>query len=89
VLAGLIERDPAGTVTRARLAFGSVAPVSLRARHVEAAITGRPLGPETTAAALAALGQDIAPIDDIRSTRDYRARVAANILRACLAPDAA
>jgi len=88
VLAGLLERDAAGVVTRARLAFGSVAPVSLRARHVEAAISGRPLGAATTAGALAALGRDIAPIDDIRSTRDYRARVSANLLRACLAPDA-
>jgi CO/xanthine dehydrogenase FAD-binding subunit len=87
VLAAVIEHDGARRVTRSRLAFGSVAPVTLRARHVEAAIAGRTLGAEAIAAALGALEEDIAPIDDIRSTRDYRARVSANLVRACLAAE--
>jgi CO/xanthine dehydrogenase FAD-binding subunit len=86
VTAGVLERDPAGVVTRARFVLGSVAPITLRARRVEAAVTGQPLGPVTTEAALAALEQDIAPIDDIRSTRDYRMRIARNLVRAFLAP---
>ena len=88
VAAGVLERDAAGVVTRARFVLGSVAPVTVRARHVEAAVTGQPLGPEATEAAVAALTQDIAPIDDIRSTRDYRMRIARNLVRAFLAPDA-
>jgi CO/xanthine dehydrogenase FAD-binding subunit len=32
-----------------------------------------------------ALAADIAPIDDVRSTADYRRRVAGNLLARCLA----
>jgi len=87
VLAAVVEHDAARRVTRSRLAFGSVAPVTVRARAVESAIAGCTLGAEAVAAALDALGKDIAPIDDIRSTRDYRSRVSANLLRACLAAE--
>jgi len=38
------------------------------------------LTPAVAAAAAAALAQDVAPIDDIRSTADYRAAVARNVL---------
>ena len=86
VAAGVLERDSAGAVTRVRLALGSVAPIPLRARKVEQAVTGQPLGAATTEAALDALAHDIAPIDDVRSTRDYRLRIARNLVRAFLAP---
>ena len=85
VAAGVLELGPGGVVTRARLALGSVAPIPLRARKVEQAVTGQPLGTATTEAALEALAHDIAPIDDVRSTRDYRMRVAKNLVRAFLA----
>lgn len=59
-----------------RLALGSVAPTVVRARKTEAALAaGRPL-----ADAQRTLESEIAPIDDIRSTADYRRRVAANLL---------
>jgi CO/xanthine dehydrogenase FAD-binding subunit len=63
-----------------RLAFGSVAPTVVRARHAEAALRGQLLQPETVAAARAALAKDITPIDDIRSTAEYRLRVAGNLM---------
>jgi CO/xanthine dehydrogenase FAD-binding subunit len=85
VAAGVLERGADGGVTRVRLALGSVAPVTLRARHVEAAVLGLAAGAATDAA-LAALASDIAPIDDVRSTRDYRMRIARNLVRAFLAP---
>jgi CO/xanthine dehydrogenase FAD-binding subunit len=59
-----------------RIAFGSVGPTVLLARKT-AAILQR--GGSLDAAA-AALLTEIAPIDDIRSTREYRARVAVNLL---------
>ncbi len=60
-----------------RIALGSVGPVPLRARRAEAALAaGEPV--ET---AVAALQQDIAPIDDLRSTAEYRRFVAAGLLR--------
>jgi len=88
VAAGVLERDAAGVVRRATLALGSVAPVTLRARHVEAALLGRRLDATTVETAGRAVHEDIAPIDDIRSTRVYRARIAERLVRAFAAADA-
>jgi CO/xanthine dehydrogenase FAD-binding subunit len=59
-----------------RVALGSVAPTVLRARHTEQALAAG-LGLK---AARAALEQELAPIDDFRSTAQYRLAVAANLL---------
>ncbi len=59
-----------------RLAFGSVAPTVVRAFRTEAALAGGASIDE----ALAVLMTEISPIDDIRSTADYRRRVAGNLL---------
>ena len=68
-----------------RIALGSVAPTVIRATAAEAALRGRPLDAQSSAAAIDALTSAIAPIDDIRSTVRYRTRVAANLLREFLA----
>jgi CO/xanthine dehydrogenase FAD-binding subunit len=80
VFCGVLRRDRTGRVDHARLAFGSVAPVTLRAIGAEAALLGRKPSAEALAVARAALMSDIAPIDDIRSERDYRLHVAGNVL---------
>jgi CO/xanthine dehydrogenase FAD-binding subunit len=59
-----------------RIAFGSVGPTVILAK--QAARVLRDGG--AMADAQAALLTEIAPIDDIRSTREYRARVAVNLL---------
>jgi CO/xanthine dehydrogenase FAD-binding subunit len=64
-----------GDVTR--VAFGSVGPTVVRASQAERLLSS---GASIDDAA-DALKADIAPIDDIRSTADYRQRVAANLLR--------
>jgi CO/xanthine dehydrogenase FAD-binding subunit len=69
-----------GVVRDVRLAFGSVAPISMRALRAEEAIRGRRLDPSTITAAEGALLRDIAPIDDLRSTARYRATVALNLM---------
>ena len=69
-----------GVVRDIRIGLGSVAPTVVRARATEAALRGRPLGPDSITAARAALRHDISPIDDIRSTAAYRLRVAGNLL---------
>ncbi len=72
VMAGV--RDPAGETPR--VAIGSVAPTVLRLPRTEAALAaGRGVD-----AAQRILIEEIAPIDDIRSTAEYRRRVAANLL---------
>jgi xanthine dehydrogenase small subunit len=70
VLAGVRDARP-------RIALGSVGPTVLRLPRTEAALAGG-ASPDEAAALLDA---EIAPIDDLRSTADYRRRVAANLLR--------
>ena len=62
---------------RPRIAVGSVAPTVIRLAGVERALTGG----ATMDEAARRLDQDIHPIDDLRSTADYRRDVAANLLR--------
>ena len=59
---------------------GSVAPTTIRAAGAEDAIVGSLLDPAAVDRALAALVNDIAPIDDIRSDREYRTEVARALL---------
>jgi CO/xanthine dehydrogenase FAD-binding subunit len=63
-----------------RIALGSVAPIPIRCVQTEAALRNKRINVETLAAAKAALTAEIAPIDDLRSTRDYRLRVSLNLL---------
>jgi len=67
-------------VEEVRIALGSVAPVPIRCARTEAAIRNRLIDGDALNAARAALTKDISPIDDIRSTRDYRLRVSLNLL---------
>lgn len=60
-----------------RIAFGSVAPTVVRAPATERALSSG-AGIEEAARVLAT---EIQPIDDIRSTAEYRLRVAQNLLR--------
>ena len=62
---------------RPRIALGSVAPTVVRARRTEAVLAGGGSIDE----AVATLATEITPIDDIRSTAEYRRRVAGNLLR--------
>ncbi len=69
-----------GAIRDIRIALGSVAPLVLRAVKTEDALRGSIVTPTVIAAAMETLAQEIAPIDDIRSTARYRLRVAQNLL---------
>jgi CO/xanthine dehydrogenase FAD-binding subunit len=69
-----------GVIEDVRIALGSVAPVVQRAVKTECALSGNRITPTMIDAAKAILVQEIAPIDDIRSTARYRLRVAENLL---------
>lgn len=66
--------------TDVRLALGSVAATPIRAMGTEAAVEGRQPTRETADAARIALEAEIQPIDDVRSTADYRRSVAGRVL---------
>ena len=68
-----VSRSPA------RVAIGSVAEVPLRARRAEAALERNDVD-----GAIAAVAEDIRPIDDVRSTAAYRRQVTQNVLRELL-----
>ena len=64
-----------------RLALGSVAATPVRAAAAEAILEGAVPSRETADAAVAALAAELKPIDDVRSTADYRRLVAGRVLR--------
>jgi CO/xanthine dehydrogenase FAD-binding subunit len=70
----------AGRIADVRIALGSVAPTALRAVRAEELLRGRRPGGADLRAAQDALGAEIAPIDDVRSTARYRRNVARNLL---------
>jgi CO/xanthine dehydrogenase FAD-binding subunit len=70
-----------GVLTEVRLAAASLAPFPARLHKTEAALIGQPLTKETAQAARRALLAEAQPIDDIRSTAEYRRRVGANLLQ--------
>jgi CO/xanthine dehydrogenase FAD-binding subunit len=80
VMAAVFTTDRKRRPAAVRIALGSVAPVTLRARRTEEALLAGPPSPASAARGRAALREDIAPIDDIRSDREYRSAVAANLL---------
>jgi CO/xanthine dehydrogenase FAD-binding subunit len=63
-----------------RIALGSIAPVPLRCVQTEDALRGNELNQATIARARAVLADEIVPIDDIRSTSNYRHQVSLNLL---------
>jgi len=71
------DEDPWSEV---RLALGSVAAMTIRARGAEGVLEGARPTRETADAAVAALTAELHPIDDVRSTADYRRAVAGRVL---------
>lgn len=69
------------TVADVRIVFGSVAPVPLRCVDTENVLRGQKLDAERIVAAQQALAKEIVPIDDIRSTKNYRLQVSLNLLQ--------
>ncbi len=78
-LAGLVKTS-GGKVERIRIALASVAPTPLRCLQTEAVLVARKLDRAAIDEAKMRIAAEIAPINDIRSTLDYRRRVAVNLL---------
>jgi xanthine dehydrogenase small subunit len=70
---GDIIREP-------RIAFGGMAATSKRASHAEAVLRDAQWHEATAQAAMIALGNDYAPLSDMRATSDYRLEAAKNTL---------
>ena len=67
-----------------RFALGSMAPTVRRLAKAEAFVQGKRLTREVVHEACALVAQDVSPIDDIRSTAEYRLAVSQNLLASFL-----
>jgi len=71
-----LTRDEAGRCASARIELGSVGPTVLRARKSELLLSKEAISEAKVLTAAEAVAGDIQPIDDVRSTADYRRKVA-------------
>jgi CO/xanthine dehydrogenase FAD-binding subunit len=77
-------RPDAGVWRDVRVALGSVAATPIRATETERVLEGAAPRRETGDHAASTLANEIKPIDDVRSTADYRRIVAARVLHRLL-----
>ncbi len=75
-----LERD-GNKLCTIRIAFGSVAPTPVRLGTVEDLLTGEEMSEKLISSAVEKVARELRPIDDVRSTAEYRKRVAAVLLR--------
>jgi CO/xanthine dehydrogenase FAD-binding subunit len=78
-IAAIAEVD-GGKINNVRVALGSVAPMPVRVLKTEASLQGQQVNSATIESARAELMNELKPIDDVRSSADYRLHVAANLL---------
>ncbi len=79
VFAGTMEREKS-FITQIRLGLGSVAPTVLRLRRTEESLLQKKITNDVIQVAKESLFQEVVPIDDIRSSAEYRRVVAGNLL---------
>jgi xanthine dehydrogenase small subunit len=70
-----------GKVAELRAAYGGMAAITARAKHVEAALIGKPWNMESPEDVDVLIAKDFQPMTDHRGTDAYRLRAAANLLR--------
>jgi xanthine dehydrogenase small subunit len=68
----------------ARIAFGGMAAVPIRARKAEVALKGKALAQSAISDAQQALSEELEPIDDARASAAYRMTIAQNLLQRVL-----
>ncbi len=72
VVVALAGRLDGGRIAELRLAAGSVAATPVRLKTAEEAVRGLEAGPEAADIAGREAAREVTPIDDVRSTADYR-----------------
>lgn len=78
--AAMLMKRTDGRIDSMRLAYGGVAPVVLRLKKTEDFLAGKPVSPETFAEAGAMARAEVAPISDVRGSKEYRLQLAENVL---------
>jgi xanthine dehydrogenase small subunit len=78
--AAIRVRETGGVIRRAAVAYTGVAPTVVRLPQTEAFLSGRPFVEATFRQAGRVARTEIAPITDVRGSRDFRWQLAENIL---------
>ncbi|PYI91958.1 MAG: xanthine dehydrogenase [Verrucomicrobia bacterium] len=76
-----VSLDSSGTITKARLAYGGVAALPVRARATEAALIGKRWSSSACEEVLPVLEKEFTPISDVRGSANYRRQMIASLLR--------
>ena len=84
VVMALAWREDGGVWRDVRVGVGSVAPTPIRARETERVLEGAAPRESTADHAATTIAAEVHPIDDVRSTADYRRVVTARILHRLL-----
>jgi xanthine dehydrogenase molybdopterin binding subunit len=82
-----VSLDGNGIITKARLAYGGVAALPVRAKKTEAALVGKRCDDSTCEEVLPILENEFTPISDVRGSAGYRRQLIANLLRKFFADD--
>jgi CO/xanthine dehydrogenase FAD-binding subunit len=84
VMLALAWREDGGVWRDVRVGVGSVAPTPVRAHETESVLEGAAPRETTADHAASVIAAEVHPIDDVRSTADYRRVVTARILHRML-----
>ncbi len=76
----LVDLDADGVVRHARLGYGGVAAMPVRARKTEQGLTGKKWSEELVRTVLLVLRMEFTPISDVRGTAGYRQGLIASLL---------
>jgi xanthine dehydrogenase molybdopterin binding subunit/xanthine dehydrogenase small subunit len=82
-----ITLDERGIITNARLAYGGVAALPVRAKKTEAALIGKQWSASTCEEVVPILENEFTPISDVRGSALYRQQMIASLLRKFFADD--
>lgn len=83
-MAAAVKLNQQGIVEDARIALGAVAPVAFRVAQAETALTGKPFDQDSIENAVDICVKEAKPIDDIRSTAEYRREMVGVYMRQLL-----
>ncbi len=83
-VAAAVVLDSSGKIRDARIALGSVAPMAVRSPRAEKMLLGQEASAGVVNDAANAIAEDISPINDVRSTAEYRRHAACVLTRRAL-----
>jgi xanthine dehydrogenase small subunit len=79
--AAMLMRRTDGRIDSMKIAYGGVGPVVLRLAKTEEFLAGKPVSLETFVEAGEIARNEIAPISDVRGSREFRLQLAENVLQ--------